>query len=211
MVVRGSACRAAIWTSRRSTPASKLVTNVCRNICRWVRAIRAAGLGEVSEAAGGGVPVHPFPRMLSRIGPADRPPTARSIPRPTAGGRGIRTTLVPLPHTRSTRWPCSSPRSAMLALVASKMRRPSSPSIATRAKSDGLTDSRLAVSMASNCRCVKPRVATRGAWRPPDMLGGRVVQRAIDHGGPVEARDDRESARDRGRLEVTDLLHPPDV
>jgi hypothetical protein len=35
------------------------------------------------------------------------------------------------------------PRSAMLALVASKIRTPSSPSVATRAKSDGLADSRL--------------------------------------------------------------------
>jgi hypothetical protein len=36
----------------------------------------------------------------------------------------------------------------MFALVASKIRKPSSPSIATMAKSDGLADSRLAVSMA---------------------------------------------------------------
>jgi hypothetical protein len=43
------------------------------------------------------------------------------------------------------------------------------------------------------------------------MLGGRVVEPAIDHGCPVEAGDDREPARDRGRLEVADLLHPPDV
>jgi hypothetical protein len=44
-----------------------------------------------------------------------------------------------------------------------------------------------------------------------DVLGGGVVQDAIDHGGLVEPRDDREPARDRGRLEVTDLLHPSDV
>ena len=53
--------------------------------------------------------------------------------RPTAGGSGTRTTLVPLPQTRSTRWPCSSPRSPMSAPVASKILRPSSPSIATYA------------------------------------------------------------------------------
>jgi hypothetical protein len=34
IVVRGSAWRAAIWTSRRSTPASSMVvTKVCRSIC----------------------------------------------------------------------------------------------------------------------------------------------------------------------------------
>jgi len=38
--------------------------------------------------------------------PADRPATARSIARPTAGGSGTSTTLVPLPRTRNTRWPC---------------------------------------------------------------------------------------------------------
>jgi len=38
-----------------------------------------------------------------------------------------------------------------------------------------------------------------------------VVQHAVDDSGPVKARDDREPARDRGRLEATDLLHPSDV
>jgi len=37
-VVRGSACRAAIWTSRRSTPASSMVvTRVCRSMCGCIR------------------------------------------------------------------------------------------------------------------------------------------------------------------------------
>ena len=49
-------------------------------------------------------------------------------------------------------------RSAMSAPVASKIRKPSSPSIAISAKSHGLDDSRAAVSRASNCRWVKPRV-----------------------------------------------------
>jgi len=92
------------------------------------------------------------PRPLSRIGPLARAPVARSIARPTAGGSGTRMTLAPLPQTRSTRWPCSSPRSPMSAPVASKIRRPSSPSMATRAKSFGLADSRAAVSRVSNCR-----------------------------------------------------------
>ena len=42
-------------------------------------------------------------RLLSRIGPRARWPIARSMARPTAGGSGTRTTLVPLPHTRRTR------------------------------------------------------------------------------------------------------------
>ncbi len=49
--------------------------------------------------------------------------------------RQVRTILVPFPHTRSNRWPCSSPRSAMFAPVASKIRKPRRPSMATKAKS----------------------------------------------------------------------------
>src|SRR5690348_4897885 len=44
------------------------------------------------------------PQVFSRIGPRSREPTARSMARPTAGGSGTRTTSVPLPHTRRTRW-----------------------------------------------------------------------------------------------------------
>jgi hypothetical protein len=108
-------------------------------------------LRKAVQAAGGRVPVR-VPRLLIKTGPRVREPTARSIARPTAGGSGTRTILVPLPHTRSTRWPCSSPRSAISALVASKIRKPSRPSMATRAKSHGSCDWRAAVSSASNCR-----------------------------------------------------------
>jgi Transposase IS116/IS110/IS902 family len=94
--------------------------------------------------------------------PTLRPPIAWSMARPTAGGSGTRTTLEPLPHTRSNRWPRSSPRSAMSAPVTSKMRRPSSPSIVTSAKSDGFDDWRAVVSRAPNCRWVKPRVGDSG-------------------------------------------------
>lgn len=73
-------------------------------------------------------------------------------------GRGTRTMLVPLPHTRSTRWPCSSPKSAMSELVAWKIRKPSSPSMDTRAKSYGFGDSRAAVSRPPDCRRDNPRV-----------------------------------------------------
>jgi hypothetical protein len=69
---------------------------------------------------------------------------------------------VPLPTTRSTRWPCSSPRSSTFVPVASKIRRPSRPSIATRAKSNRFADSRAAVNIASNCRCGSPSVGDSG-------------------------------------------------
>jgi hypothetical protein len=46
----------------------------------------------------------------------------------------------------------------MSAPVASKIRKPSRLSMATSAKSPGLSDSRAAVSRASNCRCVNPSV-----------------------------------------------------
>jgi hypothetical protein len=115
----------------------------------------AGGLGEPVQAAVAACRSIRAPRVFSRIGPRIRAPTARSMARATAGGSGTRTTLVPLPHTSSTRWPCSSPRSAIFALVASKIRKPSRPGMATSAKSHGLADSRAAVSRASNCRCVK--------------------------------------------------------
>ena len=60
-------------------------------------------LGEVTQAAGGGMRSIRAPRLLSRIGPLARSAVARSMARPAAGGSGTRTTLVPLPHTRSTR------------------------------------------------------------------------------------------------------------
>ena len=113
--------------------------------------LNACSFGELAQAAG-------TPRLLSRIGPRVREPAAWSMARPTAGGSGTRITLVPLPHTRRTRWPCSSPRSAMSLPVASKIRSPSRPSMATRAKSYGLGEWRAAVSRASNWRWVNPRV-----------------------------------------------------
>jgi len=53
----------------------------------------AGGLDEVVQAAGGRVPVHPAPRVFSRIGPRSRNPIARSRARPTAGGSGTKTTF----------------------------------------------------------------------------------------------------------------------
>ena len=49
----------------------------------------------------------------------------------------------------------------MSKLVVSKIRNPSRPSRHTNAKSFVSPESRLAASIASNCRCVSPRV---GDW-----------------------------------------------
>jgi hypothetical protein len=90
---------------------------------------------EVPQAAGRCVTVHPGaaaveqdrPVRADSSSPVDGPPYHRR--------QRDQDNLVPLPHTRSTRWPCSSPRSPMSAPVASKIRKPSSPSMATSAKS----------------------------------------------------------------------------
>ena len=43
------------------------------------------------------------------------------------------------------------------------------------------------------------------------VLGGRVLQDAVEDAGPVEPSRDRESPGDGGGLEPADLVHPPDV
>src|ERR1700685_2969314 len=60
IVVRGSAWRAAIWTSRKSTPASSMVaTGVTGHVRVRPGDLDAGCLGEVARAAGGRVLVHP--------------------------------------------------------------------------------------------------------------------------------------------------------
>jgi hypothetical protein len=93
-------------------------------------------LGKVTQAAGDCVPVHPGAAGVEQDLSADPVDDGAVVDgRPTAGGSGTRTTLVPLPQTRRMRWPCSSPRSAMSARVAWKIRRSNGASMATRAKS----------------------------------------------------------------------------
>jgi hypothetical protein len=132
--------------------------------------LHTRGIGQVAQAASGGMTVHPGAAAVEQDRPtgaaADRPVDGR----PTAGGSGIWTTLVPLPQTRSTRWPCSSPRSVISAPVASKIRKPSRPRMATRAKALRSGDWRAAVSRASNCRWVNPRWVILGAPRAADVL-----------------------------------------
>jgi len=55
-----------------------------------------------------------------------------------------------------------SPRSVTSVPVASKIRKPSRPSMVTGAKSNRFVDVRAAVSMASNCRWVRPSVGDSG-------------------------------------------------
>jgi hypothetical protein len=56
---------------------------------------------------------------------------------------------------------------------ASKIRRPSSSSIATSAKSKWLVDVRAAVMIASNCKCDRPTVGDSGGMLgPADVLRG---------------------------------------
>src|SRR5271166_3450482 len=95
MVVRGSACRAAIWTSRRSNPGIQTGRDerVPEHVRMWPGDPHVRVLGEVPQAAGGGVPIHRALRLLSRIGPLARPATARSMARPTAGGSGTQDDL----------------------------------------------------------------------------------------------------------------------
>jgi len=50
----------------------------------------------------------------------------------------------------------------MFAPLASKIRSPSRPSMATRAKSLRFADVRAALNKASNCRCDKPSVGDSG-------------------------------------------------
>jgi hypothetical protein len=69
-------------------------------------------------------------------------------------------------------WPCSSPRSLMLVCVASEIRRPGRPSMATSAKSYRVVDDRAAVSRASNWRWDRPIKPGRYRLVPLRLAGG---------------------------------------
>ena len=134
--------------------------------------------------------------------------------RATAGGSGTRTTLPPLPRTRRTRWPCSSPRSAMLAPQASKIRRPSRPKhgdqgeVVGVGRSPGGGDQGLELQV---------RPARGSATRPARWGGGRsrpasASQDCVDDAGAVEARPPPTARRrHRGWLEPAYFLHPAHV
>ena len=81
----------------------------CRDECvaKHVRVrpghLDAGHAGKTVQAPGSRMLVHPGAAAVEQAGPRIRDPTARSTARPTAGGSGTRTALLPLPHTRSTR------------------------------------------------------------------------------------------------------------
>jgi hypothetical protein len=103
-------------------------------------------------AGAGGVAVHPGTAGIEQDRPAGAGADGAVDGRAGGGRLRVTTAFVPLPHTRGTRWLCSSPRPAMSALVASKIRKPSRPSMAASAKSQQLDVSLAAASRASNCR-----------------------------------------------------------
>jgi hypothetical protein len=117
------------------------------------------------KAAGGRVPVHPGAAAVEQ----DRPAHAGSG-RPVDGPadrwrQRDQDDLGALAAHTEDPVAVLLAGSAMSAPVASKIRRPSRPSMAISAKSYGSGDSRAAVSSASNCRWVNPRwVIRQGRW-----------------------------------------------
>jgi hypothetical protein len=140
---------------------------------------------ELVQAAGGGVAVHPGAAAVEQ----DRPAHAGSG-RPVDGPadrwrqRDQDDLGALAAHTED-------PVAVLLAEVgevASKIRRPSRPSMATSAKSYGSGDSRAAVSSASNCRWVNPMWVIRQGRRGD----GRARQ-----GSAPEFRQGHRSGRTR--------------
>jgi hypothetical protein len=74
IVVRGSACQAAICTSHRSTLASKLMHGSDKGVPQHAGMrpgdLDAGGPGEVARAAGDRVPVHPGAAGVQQDRPA---------------------------------------------------------------------------------------------------------------------------------------------
>jgi len=89
MVVRGSEWRAAIWTSRRSTPASSMVvTNVCRSMCGCALAIHTEPAPARRGGPAGGDP--PFMDTPGGCVIFGKPGQARGRCQPCIRGPGSR-------------------------------------------------------------------------------------------------------------------------
>jgi len=69
----------------------------------WPRDPHARLLGEAPEPPGGGMAAYACAAIVKQDRAGPRAPTARSMARPTAGGSGTKTTLLPLPQTYSIR------------------------------------------------------------------------------------------------------------
>ena len=79
--------------------------------------------------------------------------------------------MLPRPRTRNTRRPCSSQRPAMSAAVASKIRKPGSPSMATRTESPGFADSPSGCEQGLELRVGNPRASSQARPRHPGAMG----------------------------------------
>jgi hypothetical protein len=117
-----------------------------------------SGLGEVVQAAGGRVPVHPGAAAVEQ----DR--SARAVPGCPVDGPPDCWRQRYQDDLGALAAHAQDPATVFFAEVgdvragASKIRRPSSPGMATSAKSHRFGDWRAAVSSASNCRWVNPSV-----------------------------------------------------
>jgi hypothetical protein len=62
MVVRGSACEAASWTSRKGTPASRAaVMNAWRSVCGPIALVNPSSAGDSADDPGGPVTIESVP------------------------------------------------------------------------------------------------------------------------------------------------------
>jgi hypothetical protein len=152
-VVRGSAWRAASWTSRSGTPASNArVTIVCRRL--WGVMCLASLARRASRAtirAASWRSSRP-PVSDTSSGPLVRPPSAESIARTVRGANGTSVCWSPLPITRRTRCARSTPRSAISAAHASDTRNPFKVSRQARAWSRAEVASAAARSLTASSR-----------------------------------------------------------
>jgi hypothetical protein len=134
IVVRGSECDAASWTSRSGTPASSAaVMNEWRRLGGEIRLVIPARRAKPLHGAVSGVATQPLPGGTDEDRSAgafadiqvDRPGGAR--------GEGNRHPLAALAHDGNVRWPRSTPRSSMSAPSASEIRTPFNANNATSA------------------------------------------------------------------------------
>jgi len=120
--------------------------------------LHTGGIGEVAQAPGGGMTVHPGTTAMEQDRPTG-PVADRAV-----DGPPDRRWQRDLDHLGALAADAQHPVAVFVAEVgnvgpvASKIRRPSRPSMATRAKAQGSWESRAAVSRASNRRWVNPRV-----------------------------------------------------
>ena len=148
------------------------------------------GLGQVAQAAGGGVAVHPGTAGVQ----------AGRAAWPAGRGSGTRTMLVPVPQPRATRWPCSPPGGRRCPRRwLRRSARPSRHSMATRPKPPGLADFRAAVTQRLRIAgggtpgwVTAAGPGASGRARPVRAPAGRLLTPVLQN--PCRGRKRRESA-----------------